>query len=166
MKKLLTQYSAYHLWANQVLFDFLLKYPDELHCQEVRSSFPSICKTALHMLDAETIWWQRLKMLEQIFVPSDNFSGHLSDVVTALRKQSMQWHEWILNAQDAMLDHEFIYYNSKKEKFKQPTYQAILHLFNHGTYHRGQLVTILRQLEIENIPQTDFAVYSRKAGVI
>ncbi|HEX2534693.1 MAG TPA: DinB family protein [Chitinophagaceae bacterium] len=166
MKKLLTQYSAYHLWANQLLFDFLLKFPDELHCQEVKSSFPSICKTALHMLDAETIWWQRMKLLEQIFVPSSAFSGGLSDVVTALRKQSLQWHEWILAAQDHQLEHEFIYYNSKKEKFKQATYQVILQVFNHGSYHRGQLVTILRGLEVEGMPQMDFIAWGRKQGVV
>jgi uncharacterized damage-inducible protein DinB len=38
----------------------------------------------------------------------------------------------------------------------------LLHVFNHGTYHRGQLVTMLRQLGIENIPATDFIVWSRE----
>jgi uncharacterized damage-inducible protein DinB len=38
----------------------------------------------------------------------------------------------------------------------------LLHLFNHGTYHRGQLVTMLRELGIEKIPPTDFIVWSRR----
>jgi len=46
--------------------------------------------------------------------------------------------------------------------YKQPVCQMILHVFNHGTYHRGQLVNMLRQLGIEKIPQTDFIVWSRK----
>ncbi|MBD0288544.1 MAG: DNA polymerase, partial [Flavisolibacter sp.] len=41
-------------------------------------------------------------------------------------------------------------------------YQMLLHLFNHGTYHRGQLVNMLRQLEVSPIPQTDFIVWSRR----
>ena len=41
----------------------------------------------------------------------------------------------------------------------------LLHLFNHQTFHRGQLVTMLRQNGIEKIPATDFIVFSRtKAG--
>jgi uncharacterized damage-inducible protein DinB len=38
----------------------------------------------------------------------------------------------------------------------------MLHVFNHGTYHRGQLVNMLRQLGIEKIPPTDFSVWSKK----
>jgi uncharacterized damage-inducible protein DinB len=38
----------------------------------------------------------------------------------------------------------------------------LLHLFNHGTYHRGQLVNQLRQLGIAKIPPTDFIIWSRK----
>ena len=162
MKKLLTQYSAYHQWANQQLFDFILKYPKELHVQEVKGSFPCLYKTILHMWDAEAVWWQRLKLMEQIVVPSEGYSGELKDIVQAHMKQSRIWHEWIVNAQEHMFEHEFIYYSSRKEKFKQATYQVIHHVFNHGTYHRGGLVNILRQFDIQDIPQTDFIVWGRK----
>jgi uncharacterized damage-inducible protein DinB len=37
----------------------------------------------------------------------------------------------------------------------------LLHVFNHSNFHRGQLVTILRQLGEEKIPQTDYIHYSR-----
>ena len=32
----------------------------------------------------------------------------------------------------------------------------LFHVFNHGTYHRGQLVNKLRQSGIEKIPPKDF----------
>jgi uncharacterized damage-inducible protein DinB len=35
-------------------------------------------------------------------------------------------------------------------------------VFNHDTYHRGQLVSILRELGEVNIPQTDFIVWTRQ----
>ena len=66
------------------------------------------------------------------------------------------------NASELSLDHVFHYYTTKKELIKLPVYQMLLHVFNHGTYHRGQLVTILRELGVEKIPQTDFIVWSRK----
>ena len=47
------------------------------------------------------------------------------------------------------IEHVFQYYNSKKEHFKSPVYQMLMHVFNHGTYHRGQLVNMLRQLGVE-----------------
>ena len=162
MKILLSQFSAYHLWANQLLMDRIEKLPQELQTQKVSSSFSSLHATLLHMWDAEAIWWQRMKLLVQIVIPSEGFTGTTNDVIKGLMNQSKQWHEWIMAAHEHMFDHEFIYHNSKKEQFKQPIYQMLLHLFNHGTYHRGQLVTIMRQLQVGNIPQTDFIVWSRK----
>ena len=166
MKILLTQYSAYHQWANQLLIDTIDKLPETLQEQEMVSSFTSLKATLLHMWDAESIWWQRMKLLETISRPSETFAGTIKDVSSGLMQQSKQWHQWILNAQDHMLEHEFIYYNTRKEKFKQAVCQMLLHIFNHGTYHRGQLVTLLRQMEVGNIPPTDFIVWSRKRSII
>jgi uncharacterized damage-inducible protein DinB len=162
MKILLAQFSAYHLWAQQQVLDSIQALPQALREQQMVSSFGSLQVTVLHMLDAESIWWQRMKLQERIERPSDSFKGSFEELSAALMAQSKQWHEWIMAAQEHMLDHEFIYYNSKKEKFKQATYQVLLHLFNHATYHRGQLVTLLRQLEVGNIPNTDFIAWSRK----
>ena len=38
-------------------------------------------------------------------------------------------------------------------------YQMLVHVFNHSTYHRGQLINMLRQLGIEKVPTTDFALW-------
>ena len=35
----------------------------------------------------------------------------------------------------------------------------ILHVMNHGTYHRGQLVTMGRELGISDPPKTDFMAF-------
>lgn len=162
MKILLTQFSAYHLWANQQLLDVIKTLPPQQQTQTIASSFASLTKTVLHLWDAESIWWQRMKLQERIVRPSESFEGSFEELAAALIAQSRQWNDWIVAAQKHMLDHEFIYYNSKKEKFKQPVYQVLMHLFNHGTYHRGQLVTMLRQLGVTDIPATDFIVWSRK----
>jgi uncharacterized damage-inducible protein DinB len=162
MKELLIQLAGYHYWANQQLTDVIQQLPEEKKSQMVPSSFNSLLKTALHMWDAESIWWQRIKLSERILVPSENFTGTFQEVANQLLLQNKQWIEWISNAQEHMFQHEFIYLNSKKEQFKQPVYQVLVHIFNHGTYHRGQLVTMLRELGVEKIPQTDYIVWTRK----
>jgi uncharacterized damage-inducible protein DinB len=162
MKELLKQFAAYNIWANQKLLDIILDLPEEKQKQELPSSFKSLFGTALHMLDAESIWWQRMKLNERIFRPSENYNGTMKDVADSLLQQNKQWEDWVINASDMALEHVFQYFNVKKESFKQPIFQMLLHVFNHGTYHRGQLVNMLRQLGIEKIPQTDFIVWSRK----
>jgi uncharacterized damage-inducible protein DinB len=161
MKTLLTQLASYNLWANGLLTACIQKLPAHLHTQTVHGSFPSLQATLLHQWDAESVWWQRMKLQEQVIWPSAGFSGDLDAVIKSLLNQSRQWQEWVQQAQDHMLEHEFIYQSSKKEKFKQPVFQVLLHLFNHGTYHRGQLVTMLRQLGVTDIPASDFIIWSR-----
>lgn len=162
MKEMLLQLSAYNLWANQLLLDTIAQLSSELQHQETTGSFPSLHQTVLHLLDAESIWWQRMRLQERITIPSDHFAGTTREAAQQLLALDKQWQFWIGQAHDHALEHVFLYQNSKREQFKQPVYQMLLHLFNHNTYHRGQLVNQLRQLGITKIPQTDFIVWSRK----
>lgn len=162
MKELFLQYATHNLWANGLLLSLIESLPEEQQTAELKSSFPSLSKTVLHLLNAESIWWQRLKLQEKISRPSDTFEGNFSELTKQVLQQNKLWVDWINNAAEHNLHHEFIYYNAKKERFKQPVYQMLLHIFNHGTYHRGQVVTMLRQLGVEKIPPTDFIIWSRK----
>ena len=162
MKEILQQLANYHIWANNLMMDTIKKLPPELQTKEVASSFNSLYKTIMHMWNAEAIWWQRMKLQERIIEPMETFKGNMNEAIEEMMQQGRQWKDWINNAQVHQLDHVFQYQNKKGEQFKQPLYQMLIHLFNHGTYHRGQLVTMLRQLGIEKIPQTDFIVWSRK----
>ncbi len=161
MKELLQQYAAYNVWANQKLLEAVLKLPEESWHREIASSFPSLHTTVLHMWDAESIWWQRMKMQEVVTRPSDQFKGTTRDAITALQHQNRLWQEWVNGTSPAMLDHVFQYYDTKRNHYKQPIYQMLHHVMNHGTYHRGQIVTLLRQLGETKIPATDFVVWTR-----
>lgn len=162
MKELLTQYATYHLWANKQLFDVILKLSTEQQQQEIVSSFPSIHTTLLHMWDAEYIWWQRLKLQENIERPGSLRTYTTEELIQNILLQSEQWKSWVLQANDAQLNFVFAYHNTKREQFKDKVSQMLLHLFNHGTYHRGQLVTLLRQVGVTKLPSTDFIAWVRK----
>ena len=162
MKELLKQMSTYNIWANQKIIDVILSLNEEKQMAEVPSSFNSIHKTLLHIWDAESVWWQRMKLHERFVRPSDNFKGTTRDVVNGLMSQSKLWEGWVSNVSELMLEHVFEYRNDKKEQIKMPIWQMLTHVFNHDTYHRGQLINMLRQLGVEKIPPTDFSVWSRK----
>jgi len=162
MKPILLQYAAYNIWANRKIIECINNLSDDQINREISSSFSSIYKTVLHMLDAENIWWQRVKLVEHIERPSDTFTGTFEELSKKIDAQSKQWEEWVSNASDNQLNHVFSYQNTKKEQFKQPVFEMLMHIFNHNTYHRGQLVTMLRQLGAEKIPPTDFIVFARK----
>ena len=138
MKELLKSLAAYNIWANQKLTELILSLPEEKQLTEVPSSFKSFHAALLHMWDAESVWWQRIKLQERTISPSENFKGNMKDVANGLLQQSQQWHDLATTSTDTILDHVYQYYNSKREHFKQPVFQTMLHVFNHGTYHHYQ----------------------------
>ncbi|MDB5221534.1 MAG: hypothetical protein JWN83_201 [Chitinophagaceae bacterium] len=161
MKQLLQQYAAYNTWANKRIIEAANQLPGEQINKEIISSFPSIYKTMLHLMEVENAWWERLKLVEHPAL-SGWFTGNFEELSKKLLELSQQWHNWIRDANEVNITHVFAYQNSKKEHFKQPVYEMLLHLFNHQTFHRGQLVTMFRQLGLDKIPPTDFSVFSRK----
>lgn len=160
MKELLQQYAAYNIWANKLLFERISKLGEEEISKEIASSFPSLYKTVLHMWLAEDAWYQRVKLTENIVLPAENFTGNFAELCNNLGKQSQVWKDWVDAATENQLSHVFAYIRNKEQQ-KMPVYQMLLHLFNHATYHRGQLVTMLRQLNADKIPATDFSAYCR-----
>jgi len=161
MKQLLQQYAAYNIWANKKIIETANQLTEEQINKEIESSFPSVYKTALHLMEVENVWWERLKLVERTTL-SGWFTGNFDELSKKLLELSQQWHNWIQNANEVNISHVFAYQNSKKEHFKQPVYEMLLHLFNHQTFHRGQIITMFRQLGLDKIPPTDFIVFSRK----
>ena len=161
MKDLLRQMAVYNYWANQKLTGFVTGLPEEETVSTVASSFNSLQQTILHIWDAESGWWQRHRLQERILLPSRTFSGNTGAAIQGLLEQSRQWEEWVKSAAVISLDHVIQFYTSKREPVKLKTSQLLLHLFNHSTYHRGQVITILHQLGHTKLPSTDFFEWTK-----
>ena len=161
MKQLLVSFTQYEYWANKQILELVLSLSEAQQQQEIKSSFPSIYKTCLHMWDASTIWWQRLHKVEQIVVPSLTSHPTMNDIANSLLQQNKEWTDWVNAAVETDFEYVLPYKNMKGDFFQQAVKEILLHLSNHGTYHRGQLVTMLRQVGVEQIPQTDYILFSR-----
>lgn len=161
MKEIFQQYVIYNKWANDRMIEAITALPPTLIDQPVESSFKSLRLTVLHLWETESAWWQRVHLTENVVSPAKDPRLPFDLVISEWKQQSLQWQDWVMNANDINLTHVIAYMNSKKEQFKQPVFQILLHLFNHGSYHRGQLVTMLRQFGIQKIPNTDFINWSR-----
>lgn len=162
MKEILARYAAYNFWAHKILLEKLSQVSDEVVHKDMGSSFGSIYKTLVHLMEVEASWWQRVSLKERIQLPERDPEENLEELSKKLLASSKQWSDWVNEAPEKMLTHVFGYQNSKREFFKQPVYEMLLHLFNHQTFHRGQIITLLRQNGIDKIPPTDFIVFSRK----
>lgn len=157
MKETLSHLAHYNIWANKRIIDILLELDEELVDKEILSSFPSIRSTVYHTWSAEFIWLQRLELTEQPVWMASDFMGSFKEACEDWQKVSQVLASFVdRQYDDKALQHVLQYYDRQKKSNKNPVFKVLLHIFNHATYHRGQLVTMLRQLGVNKIPSTDF----------
>lgn len=161
MKQLLTSFTQYEHWANERLLPVVLALDEAAQQQVIVSSFPSIYKTFLHIWDANTIWWQRLQRVEEVVVPSLSFHPTMAEIEKGLLESNRKWIDWVKEANMNDIEAMLPYKTMKGDAFTQPVYDILLHLSNHGSYYRGQLVTMLRQLGVNQVPQIDYILFAR-----
>ena len=163
MKETLQQYAGYNIWANKRLIETMQQLEQSQLDKEVNSSFTTIRKTVYHAWSAEYIWLQRLQLIEHPVWIEAKFDGAFEEACIKWKDTSLQLQQFIERQyNDAAFDHVFQYYNMKKQSFKNRVADVLMHVFNHSTYHRGQLITMLRQVGVKQVPGTDFIVYVRK----
>lgn len=162
MKQLLTRMARYNAWANERMIEVLSLLGEEQIDQHIESSFPSIRKTVLHVWGAEDVWLLRIQGQEKPPFRGMEFSGTFKELLAQWRVSSAQFISVAARLPETMESMPTIrFYNLKGDLCNDPLDAVLQHVFNHSSYHRGQLVTILRQLGVTSIPATDFIVFSR-----
>lgn len=140
----------YHAWANQTILGRIKELPSSVLSQEVNSSFPTIAHALSHIYAVDKMWYLVLtgtSMREalQACIPLNEsilYSGH--EYANILAQLSEQFREWFRSQADLeqtiLLDNPFAGIRQTRLS------EIVLQLVNHGTYHRGNISTMLRQL--------------------
>ncbi|HMZ47532.1 MAG: hypothetical protein JST41_09105 [Bacteroidetes bacterium] len=149
------QYAEYDRWASTRIADRLAREPDGLLDTPLQSSFPSLRATLMHVRNAHAAWFQRMSGIPQQWPaePSDELGTFLKHV------NVMCGYATTLPLEALMGD--ATYTDLKGNAHTTPRWQPLMHCFNHGSYHRGQIVSMMRQLGLDDIPATDLVVYQR-----
>jgi uncharacterized damage-inducible protein DinB len=161
MERYITQYTAYNIWANERIATLLKNIPVELLDVEVKSSFPSLRKTVHHIWDAELIWLSRLEGRKISWPPTAEFKDPAID---DLLKTSREFHNFVESKGETYLHAGTSFHDSKGNPYTMNNTGIIMHVVNHSSFHRGQIVTILRELGQTELPSTDFIRYLRENG--
>ncbi|HEU5291442.1 MAG TPA: DinB family protein [Cyclobacteriaceae bacterium] len=161
MNYTLEQHLAYSVWANETLTNRLRKLDDTLLHKEVNSSFPSIAKTLLHMWGAEILWLKRFQGVSLTQMPLTDFKGTPEDLFNGIIQSSREVQTFVKSRGEDFVKGTVSYKNMKGLEFNDPAESLLYHLVNHGTYHRGQITTMLRTLGITDLASTDIIFYWR-----
>lgn len=160
MKALLLNYARYNLWANQRVCDFLAQAEEEKLNREIVSSFTSLRKTIFHAYGAQVLWLKRLHGESPSAFPSYE-SKSSSETIHGLMETSQHLIAYVESRSEEQLMEMLAYKNIAGESFTTRISDIILHVVNHGTFHRGQIITMLRQLGYTKLFPTDYIVFCR-----
>lgn len=135
----------YNAWANHRLLDAASALSAEQFVAPLGSSFSSVRDTLAHICGAEFIWMERFQGRSPASLPDVT---QFSDVAS-LRAQWTEQEQSLLGfvrglTQDA-INGVMEYRTFKFGQYRNPLWQSLQHVVNHGTYHRGQVTTMLRQ---------------------
>lgn len=162
LDSLLQDYAAYNLWANTGTVNWLRTKPADAMTREVPSSFPTLHATLLHIWGAEKIWLERLQLVPTSPFLSQTFSGTTAELFDGLLRCSADFSDYVHNQPPDFFQKTCPFRLLNGTEDARPRHQMILHCMQHSTYHRGQIVTIARNLGFTDPPQTDYIKYVRE----
>jgi uncharacterized damage-inducible protein DinB len=136
----------YNAWANHRTLGACAALDDEQFTRDLGSSFRSVRDTLVHISGAQWIWLERWHGRSPEAAP---VAGDFPNLV-AVRRRSAELERDLLDYVASLtpedLQRVIAYRTMAGVAGQQPLWQMLKHLANHGTYHRGQVTAMLRQL--------------------
>lgn len=157
LNNLVKNYADYNLWTNLTLINWLKTKPSQLLEKEVSSSFPSILLTLHHMHKTQGYWFSIVNKKNDF--DETEYSSDLQGVLAGMMEQSAQIADFVTAMTITELL-EQIPVESPWFRSELSAFEYIMQLVNHNTYHRGQIVTIGRNLGFVDAPMTDYNFYN------
>jgi uncharacterized damage-inducible protein DinB len=151
---------AFDQWATDRILDIVATVPEDQYVKNMNSSHGGVRGTLIHYYGAEWIWLERWKgtspttLIKEEDIPT---FPQLREKWAALRQELNQF---VNTLTEEKLQSSLTYKDLKGNQYTQPLWQQMQHLINHSTYHRGQVVTMLRQVGVKPV-STDLIMYYR-----
>jgi uncharacterized damage-inducible protein DinB len=151
---------AYTDWANDRILASVAALPTEQFTREITSSYPSIRDTLIHIAFAEWLWLKRWKRRNPTAEPEWTKNATLPTLLDQFVATAEERRAFLEDQTDESLAAPLNYTSMKGDPFTHPLGELLVHCANHSTHHRGQIVTLLRQVGATP-PNTDYTQFLR-----
>ena len=146
----------YHFAENRKLWDYVTQLSQEQFTQAVTYSRGSVQDQILHLISCDDVWFSELRGVE--------FAGDLNSADFHDRESiRARWdnveqtmRDFLAELRDDMLFDKPI--EEPEEDKDLIVWQVLLHVANHGTDHRAQLLRLLNDLGVKTTSQ-DYIFY-------
>lgn len=163
--------SRYHLWANDRLVTSIKSAVKHCNGKKIYrnndgSYFGSIKNTLAHIAGVDDLWYLRVtkggdSAASYNYYYSDGtppsewgtLYNDFNDACDALLKNSQRWVDYVDTLDDADVFGNISFEDTKNVPTERQRGACLLHVFNHGTHHRGQIHTALTSVEQGSVRQ-------------
>ena len=152
---------AYHYWARDLILEAVTPLTPEQFTRSVDSSFKSVRDTVAHIYAADRVWYTRWLgespsslIAYETFPDVDSIRRAWVDLEGEVRR-------FVEGLGEAGVSRVFEYKLLSGATGASPFFQMLTHVVNHGSYHRGQVTTLLRQLGAPPPKSTDMITFYR-----
>ncbi|KIO78727.1 hypothetical protein TH53_02165 [Pedobacter lusitanus] len=148
---MLNQFCKYNNWANSLLFEALLANS---------SSLPESCISLFsHIVNAQTIWACRINGITPNVSVWQLHELEYCKVLLEESADKLAKMEYLETTDSPVIKYRI----STGDYFETSVPDILLHVFNHGTYHRAQ---IAKEMKLHNIKpvNTDYIQFVRSHG--
>jgi uncharacterized damage-inducible protein DinB len=141
----------YNAWANRRQLEAVSKVTTEEFLKPMGSSFGSLRDTIAHIYGAEWVWLERFQGRSPASLPDVNEFQDATSLKTKWAELEARLLGFVGGLTQDDLNRVMEYKAPKFGVYRNPLWQSMQHVVNHGTYHRGQVTTLLRQLGAQPI---------------
>jgi uncharacterized damage-inducible protein DinB len=159
LKELLLAHTGYSAWATGRALEACSSLTEEQLGLDCGASHSSLLQTFRHCHDAERVWLRRLMQEDNDRLPLGSAPEHSFEFL--VRSWPDLWEgyrRWLEAAAEDDLTFKISTILPDESAFLVPRWQIVLHAINHTSFHRGQIVTMLRGVGMAP-PNTDLTAY-------
>ncbi|MFP4975979.1 DinB family protein [Paenibacillus sp. CN-4] len=152
----------YHIWANRTILGRIQELPSDVLSQEVNTSFPTLAHALSHIYAVDKMWYLVLtgtempEALQTCMQLNTDVMHTVDEYVLAFDRLAELYRDWFRSQPDleqpVRLDNPYAGIRDTRLS------EMVLHVANHGSYHRGNVSTMLRQLGYASV-MNDYALF-------
>jgi uncharacterized damage-inducible protein DinB len=151
----------YSGWASRKLVDAAGELSPEARIRPMGVSHESLQKTLGHIYAADQVWYSRT-VDASVPLPAVGQEYTMDALTGDWVELQKKWEAWADSLIDGDLDRVAAYKLRDGSSGEAAVWQIVMHVVNHGTLHRGQVMAMIRQLGAKP-PATDLIFYYREA---
>lgn len=153
----------YHVWANGVIINRLKELPQDIYHKEIQTGFTSVSKVLSHVYATDYTWLDIIsgKSMKEALVYADQLreqieTKSIEEMEKIFLDLSKRYKE-LLNSQESV-EKVIVVDNPYAGLLETSVFETVIHVVTHGSYHRGNIATMLRQMGHTSVMQ-DYGLY-------